>query len=85
MSKYITCKMQLFDLKQKVNVYIDNQIEKTVECTIDEIAKVMYELCKEYDIEEIKLNGNVTYCMKLQDTLITDYNKDIPIHITFCS
>lgn len=84
MKDCLSCKIEPFDLKQKIDIYKNERIVDTVECTLDELEKVVYNLCKENSIEDVMINGNTLFCMKFSNN-ITNYNKDIPINVIFCA
>jgi len=84
MKDCLSCKIEPFDLKQKIDIYKNERIVNTVECTLDELEKVIYNLCKENSIEDVMINGNTLFCMKFSNN-ITNYNKDIPINVIFCA
>lgn len=84
MKDCLSCKIEPFDLKQKIDIFKEGENIGSVECTLDELEKVVYDLCKENSIENVMLNGNALFCMKFSNNL-SNYNKNIPINIIFCA
>lgn len=60
-----------FIMRQEVMVYQNGVCVKHTDCTMDEVAKVCYNLCKEYNIHRVDLAGVIKYCSKIKEDLLT--------------
>lgn len=71
-----------FVVQQEVDVYMNGECVKTVSCKLNELDKVCYNLCKEYNINQLDLNGQDQYALHLRDKLTssTEY-EDFKINV----
>ena len=70
-----------FVMKQKIEVYKEGECVETLESNFDNIENLCYELCKEYDINQVNLIGNKMFNMKIKKDMNTKYS-DSDIIIT---
>ena len=68
MDKIVT-RIYPFVLNQKVLVYKNNECVKEVECPLNKLEDTLYNLCKEYDIQEVDLSGNEQFNINLKDNI----------------
>lgn len=68
MDKIVT-RIYPFVLNQKVLVYKNNECVKEVECPLNKLEDTLYNLCKEYDIQEVDLGGNEQFNINLKDNI----------------
>ena len=54
---------------QKVEVYKDNEKIETVNCSIKDLEKTIYTLCKDYGLYEVHTFGGFMYGDKLKEQL----------------
>ena len=58
-----------FVMKQNITVFVNGEVEKTVQCDISELEKVSYALCKEYDVHKLECHGLAGMAAKMQREL----------------
>ena len=71
-----------FVVQQEVDVYMNGECVKTVPCNLNDLDKVCYNLCKEYNINQLDLKGQDQYALHLRDKLTssTEY-EDFKINV----
>lgn len=58
-----------FIIRQEVAVYKNGECIEHVECPIDNLDKVCYELCKKHNIHQLDYAGNRDYGNKLEEKM----------------
>ena len=83
MDNYLVCKVYLFTMTQKINIYKDNKCIKMVKCKMAEMEDTIFNLCKEYDITDVKISGNINFGLKIKQNLTAAKYSDHKIEISF--
>ena len=80
---YIMASIKPFVMKQEVSVYLNDNCQKTVYCTIDDIEKTIAELADAYDIQQVDIIERADmYSTRIKDHLTTQYaNKNLNVVI----
>ena len=58
-----------FVMEHTISVYKDGECKKTIKCTMENIEKVCYSLCKEFNIHQLDIHGMTGMVDKLQREL----------------
>lgn len=80
---HVVCVIHPFVVNQEVSVYKNGECVKQVECPLNELKTVLYQLCKENDIKEISLSGGQLYALKIRDEFAATKYSDDGIHVSF--
>lgn len=82
MDHIVVC-VQPFDAKQTVGVYKNGVCVKATLVEYNDLAEKLSVLSKEFEIYNIDIRGQESYCMKLKtDLLVPRYNKDHLLNVT---
>lgn len=60
-----------FIMRQEVSAYVDGVCVKHAECQMDEMDKICYAFCKEFDIHQIDLVGVTKFCEQIENKMLT--------------
>ena len=71
MEEQIIISITPFTLAQKISVVQEDRISN-FEFTLDEIPKKVCLLSKQYDIQNIKIKGDESYCLKFKNDIINN-------------
>lgn len=83
---HIVASIHPFVVEQEVDVYKDGECIKIVQCTLNDIEEVCYNLCKEYNITQLDLCGtNQLYALHIKEKIETstkfeEFKINIDIH-----
>lgn len=78
---YIAASIHPFVLGQEIYVVKDGERIKTIETTLDQMKDMIFELSKEYDINDIDFFGGQLYALKFKDELAATKYAVRPLNI----
>lgn len=83
MDRYVIATIHPFVFGQEVMVYIDKECVRTIECTLNTMPKMIYKLCEEYDINDVRFFGGQLYALKFKEefTACKFGKRQINVHI----
>lgn len=58
-----------FVMRQEVSAYKNGECIEHIECTIEDLDKTCYELCKKHNIHQLDYAGNKDYGTKLEEKM----------------
>ena len=70
-----------FVAEQKVAVYQNGECIKEAKCNINDLTNTCYNLCKEYNINQLDIKGQKLYVMHLLDELKSSKYDNFNINI----
>lgn len=80
---YIVATIHPFILGQEIYAYVGNECVQIIECTIDNMPQMVYQLCDRYNLNEVHFYGGQLYALKWKDEFAANKftNRKINIHI----
>lgn len=69
LKNHVIAVIQPFVLAQHVYVYENGECIKNIDCTLADLNKTCYGLCKEYNIKTLDLIGVKDYIARLKDEM----------------
>ena len=74
-----------FIMRQEVMAYVNGECVKHVDCDLREVDKICYDLCREFNIHQVDMAGNVELCEKIKYNILTttrfdDFNIEIKFY-----
>lgn len=83
MDKYVIATIHPFVLGQEINIYINNECVRIVECTVNNMCDIISKVCDEYDINTVHFYGGQLYALKFKDDLVANKfsKRKIEVHI----
>ena len=58
-----------FVMRQEISVFQNGECVKHIECDLNELDKIAYDLCKEYNIHQLDYAGAKDYGLKLEEKI----------------
>lgn len=77
----IYCAIAPFSFSQKVSVVKDDKIVETSKAKIPTLHNTIYNLCKQYDLHNVYLDGNADYGLKTKEKLGATQYSDFVLNI----
>lgn len=71
---HIVVMFSLFDTKQKIYVYVNGEYVRQVSVDSNEVISAVDALRNEYGIDIIDLFGNIDYCTKYKEKMLSNYS-----------
>ena len=79
---HIVAMIHPFVVNQEISVYRNGECIKVVDCKLEEVTKICYNLCKEYNIHQLDLVGQQLYALHIKDELAAKEYDDFNLEIT---
>ena len=85
---HVVATIHPFVMQQEVDVYKNGECIKVIQCTLDDIEQVCYNLCKKYNIHQLDLCGvNQLYSLHIKENIdksnnnkFNDFQINVEIH-----
>ena len=78
---HVVVNVQPFLAQQEVSVYKDGNCVETTQCTMQELSKTCYALCKKFNINELDVAGVPAFSKRLKDSMASTQFEDFKINV----
>ena len=72
-----------FIMRQEVSVYKGTECLEHIDCSLNDVAEVCYNLCKKYNIHHVDYTGLKKFGLKLEEKFAYNYS-DFNIEFNYC-